>query len=232
MQQFEETQEHVSKDSNDRKGYLETAFSHIIMDLQSEISSLQSKVLLGDSKAQEKVLKKQERVNELFEKKKTRLENLELMGQINPKAPEILGCAYVVPLTQIEYQGHYGMSRDDEAESIAMEMAMTYERNNGWTPEDVSANNEGYDIRSLSNEGLKRYIEVKGRSAADGSVMLSENEMNRLAQLGDTSWLYIITNCKSNPELSRIQDPANQLQFQIKTKGIQYFLPMNEWKKD
>jgi hypothetical protein len=32
--------------------------------------------------------------NELFEKKKTRLENLELMGQINPKAPEILGCAY------------------------------------------------------------------------------------------------------------------------------------------
>mgnify|MGYP000666232717 CR=1 FL=1 len=46
------------------------------------------------------------------------------MGQINPKAPEILGCVYVVPLTQIEYQGHYGMSRDDEAESIAMEMAM------------------------------------------------------------------------------------------------------------
>ena len=232
MQQFEETQEHVSKDSNDRKGYLETAFSHIIMDLQSEISSLQSKVLLGDSKAQEKVLKKQERVNELFEKKKTRLENLELMGQINPKAPEILGCAYVVPLTQIEYQGHYGMSRDDEAEAIAMDVAMTYERKNGWIPEDVSANNEGYDIRSISNDGLKRYIEVKGRSAADGSVMLSENEMNRLAQLGETSWLYIITNCKSTPELSRIQDPANQLQFQLKTKGIQYFLPMNEWKKD
>jgi hypothetical protein len=56
--------------------------------------------------------------------------------------------------------------------------------------------------------------------------------MNRLAQLGDTSWLYIITNCKSKPELSRIQDPANQLNFQLKTKGIQYFLPMNEWKKD
>ena len=124
------------------------------------------------------------------------------------------------------------MSRDDEAEAIAMEVAMTYELKNGWMPEDVSANNEGYDIRSISNDGLKRYIEVKGRSAADGSVMLSENEMNRLAQLGETSWLYIITNCKSTPELSCIQDPANQLQFQLKTKGVQYFLPMAEWKKN
>jgi superfamily II DNA or RNA helicase len=230
MHQFEETQEHVSKDANDRKGYLETAFSHIIMDLQSEISSLQSKVLLGDQKAQDKVLKKQDRVNELFDKKKQRLENLELMGQINPKAPEILGCAYVIPLTQIEYQGHYGMSRDDEAESIAMDFALAYERDNGWNPEDVSANNEGYDIRSTSSEGLKRYIEVKGRSASDASVMLSENEMNRLAQLGETSWLYIIANCKSTPELTRIQDPANKLQFELKSKGVQYFLPMDEWK--
>ncbi len=230
MPQFNETSEHVLKDSRDRKGYLETAFSHVIMDLQSEISSLQGKILLGDQKAQEKVWKKQERVNQLYEKKKTRLENLELMSQINPKAPEILGCAYVIPLTQVEYQGHYGMSRDDEAETIAMDVAMKYERDNGWHPEDVSANNEGYDIRSTSSDGLKRYIEVKGRSVSDGSVMLSENEMNRLAQLRDASWLYIITNCKSTPTLSRIQDPANHLQFQVKTKGIQYYLPMQEWE--
>jgi hypothetical protein len=63
---------------------------------------------------------------------------------------------------------------------------MDFELNTGWIPEDVSAN-EGYDIRRISNEGLKRYIEVKGRSAEDGNVMLSENEMNRLAQLGESS---------------------------------------------
>jgi hypothetical protein len=95
---------------------------------------------------------------------------------------------------------------------------------------DVSANNEGYDIRSISKDSLKRYIEVKGRSGNDGSVMVSENEMNRLAQLGDAAWLYIIMNCKTTHELFRIQNPAKLLKFELKTKGVQYFLPMQEWK--
>jgi len=123
------------------------------------------------------------------------------------------------------------MSRDDESEAIAMKTAMDFELRDGWNPVDVSANNEGYDIKSISPEELKRYIEVKGRSGRDGSVMLSENEMNRLAQLGDSAWLYIVTNCKGDPELHRIQNPANKLNFELKNKGIQYFLPMVEWEK-
>lgn len=230
MQQLTDTENHVQKDTSDRKGYLETSFTHVIMDLQAEIQDLQTKVLLGDSKVNEKLNKKLERVNELIQKKQLRLEQLDLMGQLSPKAPEILGCAYVIPLTQVEYQGHYGMSRDDEAEAIAMKTVMDYEISQNWKPEDVSANNEGYDIRSVSPVEIKRYIEVKGRSGNDGSVMLSENEMNRLAQLGDAAWLYIVINCKSNPQLFRIQNPAKHLIFQQKTKGIQYFLPMEEWK--
>jgi len=229
--QFEDTKIHVQKDTADRKKYLESAFTQVIMDLQAQIQELQGKVLLGDMKAQDKILKKQQRISELIHKKKDRLENLELMVQLNPKAPEVLGCAFVVPLSQVEYKDHYGMSRDDEAEAIAMEVAMQYEISVGWKPTDVSANNEGYDIRSISPEEIKRYIEVKGRCADDGSVMLSENEMNRLAQLGNTAWLYIVMNCKSIPELHRIQNPASALRFERKTKGVQYFLPMAEWKQ-
>ncbi len=231
QQQFEDTKTHVLKDSADRKKYLESAFTQVIMDLQVQIQEMQGKVLLGDARMQEKSLKKQERINELISKKQTRLESLELMAQLNPKAPEVLGCAYVVPLTEVEYNGHYGMSRDDEAEAIAMKEAMDYETSAGWKPEDRSKYNEGYDIRSISPEEMKRYIEVKGRSAGDGSVMLSENEMNRLAQLGDAAWLYIVMNCKSKPELHRIQNPAKALKFELKTKGVQYFLPMAEWKQ-
>lgn len=229
-QQFEDTNAFVKKDAADRRKYLESAFTQVILDLQSQIQELQAKVLLGDNKVQEKILKKQERINELIQKKQIRLEGLELMTQLSPKAPEVMGCAYVVPLTQLEYVGHYGMSRDDEAEAIAMKEAMDYEISIGWKPENVSANNEGYDVKSISPEELKRYIEVKGRSAGDGSVMLSENEMNRLAQLGESAWLYIVINCKSTPELYRIQNPADTLTFELKTKGVQYFLPMREWK--
>lgn len=228
--QFEEASERVRKDCTERRNYLETAFTQVILDLQKEIQDLQQKLLLGDSRVQEKIQKKQERINELIRKKKNRLENIERMEQLSPKEPEVLGCAYVIPLSQVEYTNHYGMSRDDEAEAIAMQTAMDYERNMGWNPLDVSADNEGYDIKSISPEELKRYIEVKGRSGNDGSVMLTENEMNRLAQLGDSAWLYIVLNCKTQPELYRIQNPAKNLKFEIKSKGIQFLLPMEEWK--
>jgi SNF2 family DNA or RNA helicase len=227
--QLEDTRGRVLQDNAKRKEYLETAFTHVIVDLQSQIQELQGKVLLGDTNVQEKILNSQKRITELLHKKHARLESLELMAQVNPKLPEVLGCAYVVPLTQVEYSSHYGMSRDDEAEAAAMKAAMDYEIAQGWTPFDVSANNEGYDIRSVSPEDIKRYIEVKGRNGSDGSVMVSENEMNRLAQLGDSAWLYIVLSCKTRPEVHRIQNPANTLAFEQRTKGIQFFLPMQEW---
>jgi len=55
--------------------------------------------------------------------------------------------------------------------------------------------------------------------------MLSENEMFRLGQLGSSAWLYIVYNCKTKPELVRIQNPANNMQFETKSKGVQYLLP-------
>ena len=230
LKQLEDTTERVARDAAKRREYLETAFTHIIVDLQSSTTELQSKVLLGDLSVQEKLLKNQQRLDELRHRKHNRLAELEQMTDVSPKLPEILGCAYVVPLNQVEYKGHYGMSRDDEAEAIAMQTAMDFETANGWTPYDVSANNEGYDIRSINPDQLKRYIEVKGRSGSDGSVMVSENEMNRLAQLGDSAWLYIVINCKSKPELYRFQNPAKLLKFEQKSKGVQFFLPMAEWQ--
>lgn len=230
LPQFQETQKHVAEDTAKRKEYLESAFTHIILDLQSEIQELQGKLLYGDNRVQEKIIKKDDRIKELIQKKAERIQRLELMNQLAPKQPEILGCAYVVPLSKVEYQNHFGMSRDEDAEAMAMQTAMEHERNEGWQPADVSANNEGYDIKSISPEGIKRYIEVKGRNGNDGSVIITENEMNRLAQLGETAWLYIVIKCKGTPELYRIQNPAKQLKFQAKSKGVQYFLPMEEWK--
>lgn len=230
LPQYEEIKKWMETDTEGRKVYLEEAFTNIIIDLTAEINELQGKILLGDQKVGDKIEKKQQRIEELKAKKKERMKKLELMLQLDMKPPEVLGCAYVVPLDQVEYVNHYGMSRDDEVEKIAMQTAMDYEHKQGWIPEDVSADNMGYDIRSTSTEGLKRYIEVKGRSA-EGGVMLSENEMNRLAQLENNAWLYIVVNCKTKPELFKIQNPALNLKFELKSKGVQYFLPMEEWRK-
>lgn len=228
--QFKIKRDVIINDIEQRKQFLETAFNQIIFDLTAEINSMQSKLLFEGNGLNEKILKKQERINQLKVKRASRLENMDLMKQLSPKEPEIIGCAYVVPLTEIEYKEHFGMSKDDEVEEIAMKIAMKYEEDLGWYPEDVSKENNGYDIKSTSNEFVKKYIEVKGRSTS-GGVMLSENEMNRLSQLGDSAWLYIVINCKSKPELFRIKNPVSNLVFEQKSKGVQYFIRQNEWEK-
>lgn len=227
--QFEDTRERVEEDIRRRKDYLETAFTNVILDITAEINELQGKLLLGNTSVEEKLEKKQHKIDLLQKKKAERLERLEHLMSLSLRSPAVLGCAYVVPLTEVEYQSHYGMSRDDEVEAIAMQVAMQYEWYNGWLPEDVSNRNEGYDIRSVNSDDLKRYIEVKGRSA-DGDVMISENEFNRLSQLEDNAWLYIVTHCKTEPRLYRIQNPGKTLKFQLRSKGIQYLLPREEWR--
>ncbi len=60
--------------------------------------------------------------------------------------------------------------------------------------------------------------------------MLSENEMNRLAQLADSAWLYIVMECRGTPVLHRFQNPAALLDFKRLLRGVQYFLSEEEWK--
>ena len=163
-------------------------------------------------------------------KRQLRLNELDKMVTLQLKAPEVMGCAYVVPLNQVEYKSHFGMSRDDEVEAIAMKVAMDYETEEGRKPVDVSKDNVGYDVRSVATDGQKRYIEVKGRAATDG-VMLSETEWNRLKQLGKRAWLYIVTDCKTKPTLHIVNNPGNVLDYEKMVKGVQYYVGLESWKK-
>ena len=225
------TQKTVEEDTRNRREYLESAFQQVIMDIQGDINELQSKMLFSDDeKIQQRLQAREARYLELKKRKQERLAQLDHAVELFPIEPEVLGCAYVIPLNQVEYRSHFGMSRDDEVEAIAMQTAMDYERLQNRLPADVSAENLGYDVRSIGQDGVKRYIEVKGRAGTDG-VMLSENEMNRLAQLGTRAWLYIVTECKSGqPQLHTICDPAHCMSFDQRTKGIQYYLPLEEWQ--
>ena len=227
--QFEEAKIKVKEDIELRKEYLDQGISSMILNHTLELTDLREKLLLGNDKVQDKVEKLEQKIIELEERKEKRMSELDQRMQLNRKSPKVIGSAYVVPLSQVEYNSHYGMSRDDEVEQIAMDIAMKYEKEEGWLCEDVSSKNLGFDLKSVDPELIKRYIEVKGR-AAEGPVMISENEMNRLKQLGKTAWLYIVSNCKSNPTLHRVNDPGNNLNYKELSKGIQYLVSLKEWK--
>jgi len=120
------------------------------------------------------------------------------------------------------------MVSNAEVERVGMEVAMAYERMQGRTPEDVSALNLGYDIRS-KGDGEVRYIEVKAR-ATTGDVALTKNEWFKAKRFKEQYWLYIVENVAINPTLYVINNPAEKLEVVEKVEAVRFIVPVKEWK--
>lgn len=77
--------------------------------------------------------------------------------------------------------------------------------------------------------GEKRYIEVKGR-AQSGAIVLAGPEVDKLRQLGERAWLYVVTFCKGErPRLRIIQDPISKLTPEVLYRQIHYLVGENKW---
>jgi hypothetical protein len=110
-----------------------------------------------------------------------------------------------------------------------MSVVMRYERGRGWMPFDVSQDGEHYDIRSESPVGELRFIEVKGR-AQTGTIMLTGPEVDKLRQLGERAYLYVVTDCKGErPRLRVIQNPMIQLTPEALFRQVQYIVQLPDW---
>jgi hypothetical protein len=75
---------------------------------------------------------------------------------------------------------------------------------------DVHEKNLGYDVTSLDvKSGDLRLIEVKGLAGATGPILLTPNERRVAEDRRDCYWLYVVTNCATEPQLQEpIKDPA------------------------
>lgn len=120
------------------------------------------------------------------------------------------------------------MVSDKEIEKIGMKYALNYELRNGRTPEDVSSQNLGFDIRSNDVSGNYRYIEVKAR-AKEGDIVLTPNEWFKAQRLKEEYWLYIVINAASNPELYCIQNPAAKFKPEQEIDIVRYVV--KNWKE-
>ena len=231
-----------------RREYLESAFTDLILELQEDLNELQHTSLFGDENAEERE-RLHKRIEELKARKVERMKELDLMLNLAANLPDVLTEAIVVPAPVAIVEGEaiqpsrgFPMRRDDEVEAIAMDVAMRYERSRGWTPTDVSQDGEHYDIRSEGPNGEKRYIEVKGR-AQSGAIVLTGPEVDKLRQLGERAWLYVVTFCKSRgagfqpagqdtgrmPVLRIIQDPISKLSPEVLYRQIQYLVEEKDW---
>jgi len=158
-----------------------------------------------------------------------------------PKGPS--GAAYGTPTVRVEdmndERSAYGkddMRRDLEVEAVGMQVAMAYERERGWHPEDVSGENLGFDVRSThyDEQGALedvRYVEVKAR-ARSGAIRLSANEWKKARQFGDRYWLYVVTEAATDePQLQRIRDPAGRFQVGEDIFSTGFIIPEDRWRE-
>ncbi len=218
-----------------RRQYLNNAFTDLILELQEKLNDLQEASLVGEHNAEEREVL-HSHIQDLKARKLERLRELDLMMNLNGNLPEVITQALVIPVPVATIEpgeggggGGFPMHRDDEVEQIAMDTVLRYERSRGWTPYDVHHDVEHYDIRSESPGGEKRYIEAKGR-AQSGPVVLTGPEVDKLRQLGDRAWLYIVTLCRAErPRLHLIQDPIPKLHPEMLYRQVQYLVQEADW---
>jgi superfamily II DNA/RNA helicase len=235
--QLEQVKADRAEECDLRRQYLNTAFTDLILELQAELNDLQQAQLFGEENTEE-VERLRRRIEALKARKEDRLKELDLMMKLTANVPDILSEAVVVPVPVATVEGDpespskgVPMRRDDEVEAIAMDLAMRYERSRGWAPTDVSRDGEHYDVRSEGPGGEKRFIEVKGR-AQSGAIVLTGPEVDKLRQLGERAWLYVVTFCKGErPRLRIIQDPISRLKPEMLYRQIQYLVEEGDWAR-
>jgi superfamily II DNA or RNA helicase len=146
---------------------------------------------------------------------------LERERNLTLSTPRFLGAVRVVPAA-----GADEMVTDPQVEQVGMDVTMQYERQQGWMPEDVSKENLGFDVRSTSPDGYKRYIEVKTR-AEMGPVALTQNEWFKAKRFQDEFYLYAVLNISKAPTLYRVQNPAALLKPEEQVE-VRYLVSVNE----
>ena len=173
---------------------------------------------------------------DLLAKKRRLEEALRLETTLAPAEPRLIGVARVVPADAADA----ALAEAPDIEAIGMRVALEYERAQGRIPEDVSAENLGYDIRSLTpgpspaaaGEGSQgevvRYIEVKAR-AHTGAIALTPNEWLMAQRLAGEYWLYVVEHAATAPELHTIQDPAAKLRPDEVVEVVRYVI--RDWKE-
>jgi hypothetical protein len=110
------------------------------------------------------------RADDLEERLKRRLTELDEKAQLSKLPPVVVGGALVIPrglldrlkgVRDVEPNAH---ARETErVERLAVNAVLRAERALGRNPTEMARNNPGYDVKSLTSDSDLLFIEVKGR---------------------------------------------------------------------
>jgi superfamily II DNA or RNA helicase len=232
---FHEIAEHRTKELGIKEKYVRKSLQFLISEsakktvkYDTQLRNLRDetdpkRLSIQGNRAQEEA-----RRTELSQRLKDRLTEIEQERHLSEKPPEVVGVAVILPPPRELVASVEGMESDPEIERIAIEVAKRYETSQGRKAVSVEEENCGWDLTSLLEGQVNRYIEVKGR-ASEGGVALTPNEWIKARRFGHDYWLYVVIKCKTEPELYLIQDPASKLSPKEEVSVVRYVVDQNDW---
>jgi hypothetical protein len=203
---LKEISEERAKEIDIVKRHVALSLNELINVGQLKLAALIERQQIRGEELSGLVSQAESRLDELNDRLEKRMSDLAREQQLTIGDITHIGRAWVLP--HPERAGYAPMIADEEIEKIAMAKAISYEKEQGWDPEDVSEENRGFDILSKDlKSGSARFIEVKGR-ATIGEIALTKNEHDTAERLKQDYWLYVVFDCATTPRLIPIKDPS------------------------
>ena len=205
-----------------KEKYGRASLEHLSLELDGNLIQLYARRGAGDNV--DLAIRNKEEQKQGYEVALRKLkETIAQERVLTMSTPNFVSAIRVIPSSSTEIT----MKSDAKIEQIGMEVTMNYEWEQERIPEDVTAENLGFDVRSTDSAGIKRYIEVKARSGL-GPVVLTQNEWFKANQFKSDYFLYVVLNAATQPELYIIQNPAEQTQPKQKIETVRYRISLNE----
>jgi superfamily II DNA or RNA helicase len=212
------------REAHIKRKYGVESLRYLILDLDNDLVHLQERAQAGEDVSLVMFNKEQQK-NAYLQALKDLQETLERERQLTLETPRFLSAVRVLPLIAPAGGGTDEMHSDSAIEQAGMDLVLRYEREHGRQPQDVAAENLGYDVLSLELPGgTRRYIEVKAR-AGIGRVALTQNEWFTAHRLGEDYFLYVVMNAATaQPDLYIVRNPATRLAPEEQHE-VRYLLP-------
>ena len=208
------------------------SLTELLQRVDEEIGKAAAEVEQKVQGAEGRLAQAEARHSELFNRRERRREELNRQSSLSLQAVERIASVIILPHPESETPEVRRLRPNFETEATAMQAGIEYERAQGRQVFDVHEKNLGYDITSLDlNSGDLRLIEVKGIGDTTGTILLTPNERRVAEDRRDCYYLYVVTNCNTEPQMQEpIKDPA-RFEWNEVTKVAHYYLSVDAMTK-
>jgi len=209
--------------------HVELSLTELLQRADEEIGRAAAQVERKTQGAEGRLAQAEARHAELLARRLRRRQELQQQRSLTLQAVERMTSVLILPHPDRETPEVRRLRPNLETEAIAMQVVIDHERAQGREVYDVHEKNLGYDVTSLDlASGELRLIEVKGIGEAEGSVLLTPNELRVAQDRRDCYWLYVVTHCNTTPQLRQpLKDPA-RFQWHEVRRVAHYYLSTQE----